>query len=283
MDARTLGSQGLQVSPLGLGCMGMSQSFGPRPPRDEMIFVPPLGGGPRCHASSTRRRFTARSSTRRSSARRWSRSARTGRDRHRVRLRLRRGHGLRPWCQQAEQHPSARRRLTAGGCAPITSTCSTTPRRPDVPIEDVVGTVKELIAAEGPSLRPVGGGRRDHSPGSRRAARDRAAERVLAVVARAGGRDPARCWRSSVLASSRSARWARVPHRSGHRRDAVRRRRHPRHVAAVRAGGAPGQSCAGRPGGRGRRAQGRHRRPGGPGLAACSEALGRSDPGHPTP
>jgi len=35
--ARTLGSQGLRVSPLGLGCMGMSQSFGPRPPRDEMI------------------------------------------------------------------------------------------------------------------------------------------------------------------------------------------------------------------------------------------------------
>src|SRR3954468_4899437 len=37
MHARTLGASGLQVSPLGLGCMGMSQSFGPRPPRDEMI------------------------------------------------------------------------------------------------------------------------------------------------------------------------------------------------------------------------------------------------------
>jgi aryl-alcohol dehydrogenase-like predicted oxidoreductase len=37
MDTRTLGSSGLQVSPLGLGCMGMSQSFGPRPPRDEMV------------------------------------------------------------------------------------------------------------------------------------------------------------------------------------------------------------------------------------------------------
>ena len=37
MDTRTLGTPGLQVSPLGLGCMGMSQSFGPRPPRDEMI------------------------------------------------------------------------------------------------------------------------------------------------------------------------------------------------------------------------------------------------------
>ena len=37
MHSRTLGRQGLEVSPLGLGCMGMSQSFGPRPPRDEMI------------------------------------------------------------------------------------------------------------------------------------------------------------------------------------------------------------------------------------------------------
>lgn len=37
MKMRTLGLQGLEVSSLGLGCMGMSQSFGPRPPRDEMI------------------------------------------------------------------------------------------------------------------------------------------------------------------------------------------------------------------------------------------------------
>jgi aryl-alcohol dehydrogenase-like predicted oxidoreductase len=37
MNTRTLGTPGLTVSPLGLGCMGMSQSFGPRPPREEMI------------------------------------------------------------------------------------------------------------------------------------------------------------------------------------------------------------------------------------------------------
>jgi aryl-alcohol dehydrogenase-like predicted oxidoreductase len=36
MDKRTL-STSLEVSTLGLGCMGMSQAFGPRPPRDEMI------------------------------------------------------------------------------------------------------------------------------------------------------------------------------------------------------------------------------------------------------
>ena len=37
MKTRTLGSNGLTVSALGLGCMGMSQSFGPPPPREEMI------------------------------------------------------------------------------------------------------------------------------------------------------------------------------------------------------------------------------------------------------
>src|SRR4051794_19787143 len=37
MHARTLGTRGVEVSALGLGCMGMSQSFGPRPPRAEMI------------------------------------------------------------------------------------------------------------------------------------------------------------------------------------------------------------------------------------------------------
>src|SRR3954451_17547151 len=39
METRTLG-QGLRVSALGLGCMGMSQSYGPNPgDRDEMIAL----------------------------------------------------------------------------------------------------------------------------------------------------------------------------------------------------------------------------------------------------
>ena len=39
MHTRTLG-QGLKVSAVGLGCMGMSQSYGPNPgTRDDMIEV----------------------------------------------------------------------------------------------------------------------------------------------------------------------------------------------------------------------------------------------------
>jgi aryl-alcohol dehydrogenase-like predicted oxidoreductase len=39
MQARVLGSSGLEVSAIGLGCMGMSQSFPPIPPREQGIAV----------------------------------------------------------------------------------------------------------------------------------------------------------------------------------------------------------------------------------------------------
>ena len=63
---------------------------------------------------------------------------------------------------------------------------------PNVPIEDVAGTVKELIQrGQGQALRPLRGRRADHPPRPRGAAGHRAAERILAVVARARGGDPA--------------------------------------------------------------------------------------------
>src|SRR5580765_8548174 len=39
MQKRTLGKSGLEVSALGLGCMGMSSGFGPPSDRTEMIAV----------------------------------------------------------------------------------------------------------------------------------------------------------------------------------------------------------------------------------------------------
>ena len=39
MKMRTLGKSGLEVSALGLGCMGMSWSYGPPPDRSDMIAL----------------------------------------------------------------------------------------------------------------------------------------------------------------------------------------------------------------------------------------------------
>src|SRR6185436_14436673 len=39
MQTRMLGRGGLEVSALGLGCMGMSQSYGPPPDRRELITL----------------------------------------------------------------------------------------------------------------------------------------------------------------------------------------------------------------------------------------------------
>ena len=82
---------------------------------------------------------------------------------------------------------------------------------PNVPIEDVAGTVKELIGAgQGPALRPLRSGRADDPPRPRGATGHSAAERILAVVARAGKGESFRRSKNSASASCRSARSARA-------------------------------------------------------------------------
>ena len=85
--------------------------------------------------------------------------------------------------QPAGAHQAGRRGLAQAAQDRRHRSLLSAPRRPEVPIEDVAGAVKDLIQRrQGQALRPVGGGRADHPPRSRRPAGHGAAERVLAVV-----------------------------------------------------------------------------------------------------
>ena len=44
MKKRVLGNSGLEVSAIGLGCMGMSYAHGPIPPKSEIISVIEIHG-----------------------------------------------------------------------------------------------------------------------------------------------------------------------------------------------------------------------------------------------
>ena len=190
MQTRTLG-QGLEVSALGLGCMGMSFAYGPAPDRQEMIALDPRARSSAASPSSTPPQVYG-AVHQRGAGRRGARA----RPRARSSIATKFGFDLEPAAD------AGRAAWTAGP-----STSGRSPRGslqrlridhidlfyqhrvdPDVPIEEVAGTVKELIA-EG-KVRHFGlseAGVADHPPRPRRAAGHRDPERVLAVVARAGG------------------------------------------------------------------------------------------------
>ena len=69
MDKRTLGTGGLEVSAIGLGCMSMTGGYSDRPDRQEMISLI-RAAVDAASRSSIPPRSTARTRTRNSSARR---------------------------------------------------------------------------------------------------------------------------------------------------------------------------------------------------------------------
>ena len=96
---------------------------------------------------------------------------------------------------------------------------------PQVPIEDVAGTVAELIARrQSRVFRAVRSRRGDHRPSSRGAPGHSPAERVLAVVARARGADHPDTRATRHRAGAVQPARQRLPHRAHRHQHGVRRR-----------------------------------------------------------
>ncbi len=278
MHTRTLGTQGLQVSALGLGCMGMSQSFGPRPPRDEMITFLRAAVDRGVTLFDTAEVYGP-----------FHNEELVGEALQPVRedvvIATKFGFAFDENGKQTgvTSRPDDIRAAVEGSLRRLRTDAIDLLYQhrvdPDVPIEDVAGTVKELIEAGkvhhfGMSEAGVGTIRRAH-----------AVQPVTALQS-----EYSLFWREpedEILPALEELGIGFVPFSPLGRgfltgqvtaATRVRRGRHPRHPAPLRARGTRGQPRPRRPRHQGRRAQERHRRPGGTGLAARAEAVDRPDP-----
>ena len=213
MQKRKLGKSNLEVSALGLGCMGMSFSYGAPKDKQEMISLIRTAvdrGITFFDTAEVYGPFTNEELVGEALAPL----------RDQVVIATKFGFDVggdqRPGAQQVEQparaHQAGRRRARSSVCGSTTIDLLYQHRvDPNVPIEDVAGAVKELIQAG--KVKHFGlseAGVQDHPPRARRSAGDRAAKRILAVVAERLKRKC--CPRSKNLESawSRIARWARA-------------------------------------------------------------------------
>ncbi len=133
---------------------------------------------------------------------------------------------------------------------------------------------------QGQALRPVRGRGGRHPPRPRRTAGHGPAERVLPVVARARGADPAHAARTRHRLRPLQPAGQGFPDRRDLQHHVLRRLRPARQPAAVHRGGPRGQPGPRRPVVGRRRPQRHHQRPDRAGLAARPAPLDRADPRH---
>ena len=281
MDKRILGSGGLEVSALGFGCMGMSQSFGPNPgDRGQMIDLlrTAVDRGVTLFDTAEVYGPVRQRGTRRRGPRA---GPRPGRHRHQVRLRVRRRRAARPGCPAG---PSTSGRAVDGSLRRL----RTDTHRPALPAP----------------RRPAGAdrGRRRHRQGARRRPA-RSATSACPRPACAPSAAPTPCTRSppcrastrcsganprprsSPTWTSSASGWCRSARSAGASSPARIDQattfgdgRHPRHPAPLHRRGPRGQPGAGRPARphrRGARAP-RPRRSRWPGCSPSSRGSSRS-------
>ncbi len=186
MQKRKLGKSGLEVSAIGLGCMGMSHSYAPFPDRKDMIAL---------IRSAVERGVTFFDTAQ-------VYGPFTNEDlvgealaplREKVVIATKFGFKFGPNGEPmgVDSRPETIKSSVEGSLKRLRTEVIDLLYQhrvdPNVPIEEVAGAVKDLIAGrQGQALRPLGGRRADHPPRARRPAGDRAPERIFAVVETAG-------------------------------------------------------------------------------------------------
>ena len=248
MQKRKLGKSNLEVSAIGLGCMGMSFGYGPPKDKQEMISVDP--GGRRTRRHILRYRRSLRPVHERRTRGRSPRSLpRASGDRHEVRVQARsRRRGKQAGLDSRPEHikevaEASLKRLKVD----VIDLFYQHRVDPDVPIEDVAGAVKDLIQ-EG-KVKHFG----LSEAGVQTIRRAHAVQPVTALQSEYSLVDERP--RSGSAAGSRGTRnrlcsvqpaGQGLPHGEDRREHQVRQHRLPQHPASLHAGGSEGESGAGR-------------------------------------
>ena len=267
MQKRKLGKSNLEVSALGLGCMGMSFSYGPPKDKQEMTALLRAAverGITFFDTAEVYGPFTNEELVGEALAP----------FRKQVVIATKFGFDLSPDCDPRgmkgapglNSRPEHIKQAVEGSLKRLkVETIDLLYQHrvdPDVPIEDVAGAVKELIrAGQGQALRPFRSGRANDPPRARGPAGHRAPERILAVDenAREGSDTDARGARHRPCAVQPAGQG--LPHGQDGREHDLRQLRLPQHPASLHAGGPQGESGAHRSARQHRRNGRRRRRP----------------------
>ena len=260
MQTRKLGKSGLEVSAIGLGCMGMSFGYGPAKGREEMVAV--LRGAVERGVTFF---DTAQVYGPFTNEELLGEALQPVRDRVVIATKFGFGFDAEGKPQGLDSRPEHIRKTTDASLeAPAHGR-----DRPPVPAPRGSERADRgrrghgegaHPAGQGQALRPVRGRCCDHPSRARRPAGDGAPERVLALVAGAGGSDPAAARGAGHRVRAFQPAGQGLPHRQDRRDDHLRQHRLPQHRPSLLGREPPGEPGPGGPRGRRGDAEGQRRR-----------------------